>query len=103
MSLFSLKQNIETHQDRDVHSAFVRRVVRLDGHDPDPDGVLGSVARPVGLDEGGDAPEVEVDGGGVGENELVPLVAAHRQGYWGIRGYGASGNLEHLKTAYYIT
>ena len=68
---------VQTYLYGDVHPAFVWVVMRLNGHNSDFDGVARLVAWSVSLDEGGDVPEGE--GGGVGENEIGPLVAAHPQ------------------------
>lgn len=68
-----------TYLHRELHPAFVRLVIPLDRHGPDSDGVVWLVAGFVGLNKRGDVSEAEAQAGGVGEDETVPTVAAHRQ------------------------
>lgn len=78
----------DTYLHPDIHSAFVRTVIQLQWHRSDFDGVTWPVSWPVGLDEGGDVPGAEVEGGGVCEKQAVSPVAPHSQveegtlGFW---------------------
>lgn len=54
-------------------------VVQLHRHNSDFDGIGRLVAQKVSLNEGGNIPEAEPEAGGVGEDEIAPLVAPHRQ------------------------
>lgn len=76
----------DTHQQAGFHSALVRKLVQPEGHDSDFDGVARLVAAPIRLDEAGDVPGAEGEGGAVGENQAVPSVAPHRQVKQGILG-----------------
>lgn len=55
------------------------KVIQPEGHDSDFDSVARLVAGPVRLNEAGDVPGAEGEGGAVGENQAVPSVAPHRQ------------------------
>lgn len=72
-------EGTDTHQHTDFHSAFVWKVIQPEGHHSDSDGVARLVAGPVRLNEAGDVPGAEGEGGAVGENQAVPYVAPHRQ------------------------
>lgn len=74
-----LLKGTDTHQHAGFHAAFVWKLIPPEGHDSDSDSVARLVAGPVRLNEAGDVPGAEGEGGGVGENQAVPSVAPHRQ------------------------
>lgn len=55
------------------------KAIQPEGHGSDFDCVARLVAAPVRLNEAGDVPGAEGEGGAVGENQAVPSVAPHRQ------------------------